>query len=155
MQDQFGNQEIEIRIALPVRMGRHIDRDAGNVSREVRPVIEIEATQEILVRLAVTRVLGNDQPGHHLEHFARPLQRNGRQTLAGNDPLTAGDSQTFKVFRLGTNLDGGQLEYILSRDTPLPQAGANRSISFHVACGKFLPIGPLPDDGSAGPPQGN
>ena len=85
--------------------------------RLFRRLIEIEAAQEILVRLPVTGVLGDDQPGHHFAHFARPLQRNGRQTLPGNDPLAAGHRQAFQIFRLGANLDGGQLGHILSRDT--------------------------------------
>ena len=42
---------------------------------EVGAVIEIEAAQEVLVRLAVAAVLGDDQPRHDLEHFARAQHR--------------------------------------------------------------------------------
>ena len=95
-------------------MGWHIHRDAGNVGRKIRPVIEIEAAQEILVRLTVPGMLGHDQSGHHLEHLAWPLQRHGRQTLAGNDPLAAGGCQAFQIFHLGTNFDRRQHDRLVS-----------------------------------------
>ena len=69
--DQFGNQSVEIVIALTVRVRTQVVRHAIDECGEVGAMVEIESAQEILVRLAVATVLGRDQAGHHLEHFSR------------------------------------------------------------------------------------
>ncbi len=69
--NQFGNQEIQVGVALAVRVGRHVDRHARDPRCEIGAVIEVVAAQEILVRLAVAGMLGNDHAGHGFENFAR------------------------------------------------------------------------------------
>ena len=70
--DQFGDQEVEVGIALAVRMGAHVDRHVVDRNGEIGAVVEIEAAQEILVGLAVAAVLGDDQAGHDFERFGGP-----------------------------------------------------------------------------------
>ncbi len=87
--DQLGQQEVEIGVAVAVRMGRHVDRHAVDPGREVGTVIEIEAAEEVLVGLAVTRMLGHDDAGDVLEHFGRPQWRT-RLEQARVDPSRRG-----------------------------------------------------------------
>jgi hypothetical protein len=96
-------------------MGRHIDRHPCHISCEIRTVVKIETAQEVLVGLAVTRMLGNDQPGHHFQHFARTLERHGGQPLSGYHPLTAGHGQPFQVFDPGPDFDGRQFGRFVRR----------------------------------------
>ena len=76
--DQFRDQEIDVGVALAVRMRGHIDRDAVHARREVGAVVEIEGTQEVLVRLAVAAVLRDDQARNHLERRGRGNAGGGR-----------------------------------------------------------------------------
>ncbi len=73
--DQLGDQEIQIGIALAVRVGAHVDRHAVDRDGEIGAVVEIEAAQEILVGLAVAAVLGDDQAGHDFKRFGGPGKR--------------------------------------------------------------------------------
>jgi hypothetical protein len=67
----------------------HVHRDPVDAGREIRAVVEIEAAQEILVRLAVARVLGHDESGHGLQQFARAHDRS-RLELRARDGALAG-----------------------------------------------------------------
>ena len=58
-----------------MRVGRQVHRHAVDGEREVGAVIEVEPAQEVLVRLAVARVLGDDQPGHGLQELAATEER--------------------------------------------------------------------------------
>ena len=68
--DQFGDHEVEIGIALPVRVRAQIDRHIVERDVDVGAVVEIESAQEILVRLALGAVLDDDQAGHGFEELA-------------------------------------------------------------------------------------
>ena len=61
--DQFGDNEVEVRVALAVRVADHVDGHTFEVRGEVRAVVHVEAAQEILVGLAAARMLGRDLPG--------------------------------------------------------------------------------------------
>ena len=87
-------------------MGRHIDGHAPNIGGKVGAVIEIEPAQEILVGLAVTRMLGNDQAGHHFQRLAGTENRHAGQTLTGDHALTTRCRNPFQILRLGPDLDG-------------------------------------------------
>ena len=54
---------------MTVRVGRQIDRHAGNKCREVGAVVKVETAQEVLIGLAFARVLGDDHAGDELKHF--------------------------------------------------------------------------------------
>ena len=115
--DQLRDQKIEVGITLAVGMAGHIDRDAADVGGEISAVIEIEATQEILVGLAVAGMLGNDQPRHHFQRLTWTQDRHGSQALTGDHPFATGSRDAFEVFRLGTDFDGGQLGHLMRRSS--------------------------------------
>ena len=83
--DQFGNEEVQVRIALAVAMGAHVDRHAVDRDGEIGAVVEVEAAQEILVRFAFAAVLGDDQAGRRFQHFA-----GARGGLCGDTRAGAG-----------------------------------------------------------------
>ena len=71
--DGLGNDEIEVGITLPVRMGAKIDRHAIGEERDIGAVIRIEAAEEVLIRLAGSaRVLHRDEPGDQTQNLGRP-----------------------------------------------------------------------------------
>jgi hypothetical protein len=53
-----------------VRVRRHVDRHPFDARLEVRPVIEVEPADEILIRLSVAGVLRHDEAGDGLEQLA-------------------------------------------------------------------------------------
>ena len=87
---QLGQQEVQVGVALAMAMGGHVDRHAVDAGSEVGAVVEVEAAQEVLVGLAVARVLGDDQAGHELEHFAGAQGRAALQQLAVDHALRGG-----------------------------------------------------------------
>jgi hypothetical protein len=54
-----------------VSVRRHVHGNAVDAGRQVRAVIEIETAQEILIRLAVAAVLGDDQARHDFQQLSR------------------------------------------------------------------------------------
>ena len=56
-------------------MAREIDGNAVDRSGEIGAVIEVEAAQEVLVRLPVAAVLRDDQARHGLEDLAGAIER--------------------------------------------------------------------------------
>jgi hypothetical protein len=87
--DELGQQPVEIGVAVAVRVRRHVDRHAGDEGREVGAVVEVEAAQEVLVRLAVAAVLRDDHAGHELEQLGR-AQRGPALDQLGRDRALAG-----------------------------------------------------------------
>jgi hypothetical protein len=125
--DQLRYQEIEVGIALAVRMRRQVDRNAIDRGGEVRAVVEVEAAQEILVRLAVAAVLGNDQAGHRLEQLRRAQRRAVRQLFRQDETLAGrGDRADQRHSQRG---DGDFLERHAARRL----AGAERAGREHQA----------------------
>jgi hypothetical protein len=51
--DELGDEPVQVAVALAVRVRGHVDGHAVDRGREVGAVVEVEAAQEILVRLAV------------------------------------------------------------------------------------------------------
>ena len=41
--DQFGDQEVGVRITLPVTVRTHVERHSVEPDREIRPMIEVHA----------------------------------------------------------------------------------------------------------------
>jgi len=79
---------------MPVR--GHVHRHAVDARGEVGAVVEleVEAAQEILVRLAVATVLRDDDPGHEFQHLARAL---GRAALQQFTPDGAGRCRVLRA----------------------------------------------------------
>ena len=74
---------------MAVAMRRHVHRHAGDRRGEVSAVIEIEAAQVVLVRLALAAVLTDHDTRHRLEDFAGAHDR-ARVELACRDGALAG-----------------------------------------------------------------
>ncbi len=84
---QFGNHEVDVGVALAVAVRVHVDGNAIDAGCEVSAVVEIEATQEILVRLAVAAVLGYDEARYRLQQFASAQYRTRFELRARDDAL--------------------------------------------------------------------
>ncbi len=56
-------------------MTRKVHGHAVHRESEIGAVIEVESAQEVLIGLAVTRVLSDDQAGHTFEQFAAAKER--------------------------------------------------------------------------------
>ena len=69
--DQFENQKIQVCPTLTMRVTALIDWHAIQCQAEIDTMIEIDAAQKILIGLALTTVLANDQPRYNLENFTR------------------------------------------------------------------------------------
>ena len=66
---KFGQQEVQVRVALAMRIGWLINRHVVNERREIRAVIEVEAADHELIRLALPGMDGHDQTRHRLQHL--------------------------------------------------------------------------------------
>ena len=100
---QLRHQKVQVGIALAVGMGGHVDGQAIHLERQVRAVVQIEPAQEVLIALALTAVLGGDQPGHQFQQFGGPGDRallqlraehiafGGGQRIAGQYLVAAED----------------------------------------------------------------
>ena len=98
--DHFRDDRVQVRITLAVTVSHEIDRLAVHRDREVGAVVEIEAADEILVRLAVARVLGDDDAGHHLEQLAAAEDRPGGEFLLAGLAFRGGGRLADEAFRL-------------------------------------------------------
>jgi len=87
--DQFGNQEIEVHVALAVGMADHVDRHPHDQCREVAAMVEVEAAQEILVGLAITGMLSDHHARYDFHDLGRAEQWSVGQ-LPGRDRSLAG-----------------------------------------------------------------
>src|SRR5687767_11222613 len=67
--DQFRYQEVRVRIAMPMCVCRKIDGDSRYRRRKIRAVIEVEAPQVVLIRLAFAAVLADDHAGNGFQNF--------------------------------------------------------------------------------------
>jgi hypothetical protein len=72
--------------------------------------VEVEAAQEILIRLAVAAVLRRDEAGHDFEHFGRTRQRTVFDLFAGDEACRCGVrlGERIGVHRIG-DMDEGEL----------------------------------------------
>src|SRR5688572_30179499 len=96
-------------------MRGHVHRHAVDAGREIGAVIQVEAAQKVLVRLAAAAVLSDDQPGHYFEQLTGAQHRpqvellRGRNTdrcrsrIAAESLQLAGDDDLLQPTRLGGN----------------------------------------------------
>ena len=69
----FRDDEVQIRIALAMRMGAQVDRHAIGEQGEVRSMVRVEPAQEILVGLArATGMFDRDEARHQTQQVGRP-----------------------------------------------------------------------------------
>ncbi len=88
--DQLRDQEVQIGVALAVRVAAQVERDAVEGGEEVGPVVEVEAAQEVLVRLPGAAVLRDHQARNELQHLARAQDGPVLDQLAGDLPRARG-----------------------------------------------------------------
>ena len=75
----FRNEAVEIEISLAMAVRAQVHLHTVDVGREIRPVIEIEAAQEILVRLAAPGMLGSHHPRNRFQKLGHAKQRTHEQ----------------------------------------------------------------------------
>src|SRR5438876_7375851 len=110
--DQLWDEEVEVRVALPVSVRPEVDRHAVQRGEEVGTVIEVEPAQEVLVGLPGSAVLGDDEARHQFQYLAWSKDGSVLDQLAG-DPagargvgssdrvlVMAGDHDLFAVVRV-------------------------------------------------------
>ena len=61
---------VHVRVALAVRVRGQVQRHIVEEDSDIRAVVEIEAAKKVLVGLAATRVLRDDEAGHCLQNLA-------------------------------------------------------------------------------------
>ena len=104
--DEFWNEKIQIGIALPVPVGRKVERHALETRLKIGAVIEVEAANEILVRLPFARVLGDDHPGHRLEQLALARDRAEAQICRADASLGRAGRDAAQVVDPPHHFDG-------------------------------------------------
>ncbi len=88
--DDLRDEEAEIGIALSVGVGRAIDRHVVDEVGEVGAVIEVVATDKILVGLAFPRMHRDDEAGDTFEELAGSQDRAELDLLRRDCPLARG-----------------------------------------------------------------
>ncbi len=88
--DDLGDQAVEVQIALAMSMRPEIHLNPVDIGGKIRPVIEVEAAQEILIGLAAARVLRGDHTRHGLQQFGGTQQRAHQKVAARYRPFTGG-----------------------------------------------------------------
>ncbi len=86
--DCFRNEEVEIGVALPMGMGRQIDRHVVDERGHVGAVVEIVAAQVILIGLAAVGMLDRDEAGRRFDDLAGTRDRTRVKVRAGDRHLT-------------------------------------------------------------------
>jgi len=104
--DELGDQEVQVHVALAMRMRGQVDRHAGEPGREVGAVVEVEAAQEVLVRLARAAVLRDDHARHVLEHLPGTQQWPIPDQLAGDRALARGIGRPDRILVVAGDLEG-------------------------------------------------
>jgi hypothetical protein len=92
---------------MEVRGRGQVQGHAGERGGEVRPVIEVEPAQVVLVGLALSAVLAGDEPGHRFEHFRGAHDRPRLELPGGDRALARGARHPHEV--LGRILELGDV----------------------------------------------
>ena len=85
--DGLRHQPIEVGVALPVSMGRQVDRHVVDEDRQIRAVIEIVTAQIILIGLAAIGMHDHGEAGHGFENLARSRHRECVELLPSHRHL--------------------------------------------------------------------
>jgi len=71
-------------------MRAEVDRHVVEEEAHVRPVVGVEAAQEVLGRLAAALMLTDHEAGHHAQDVGGPALRTKLEVLAGDNLLGGG-----------------------------------------------------------------
>jgi hypothetical protein len=75
--DHLGEHEVEVGVALSVHVGHVVDQQAPDGKLHVLPVLRVKASQEELVRLALSPVLREVEARRQGEKLRRAAPRHG------------------------------------------------------------------------------
>ena len=106
--DELGDEEVEVGVALTVRVRRHVDRHALEPRLEVGAVVEVEAANEVLVRLAVAGVLRDDEARDRLEQLAFSRQWAKAEVGRADVSLGGGRCDADEIVRTPGNLNDAE-----------------------------------------------
>jgi hypothetical protein len=113
--DQLGDDAVQIHVALTVGIGRHVHRHAVDPGREIRPVIEVETAQKILVGLAGPAVLRRHHARHDFNQFADTQQWPILELVLAHDTLRCRRRNSDEVGFAPQNLDRFQTRRLFRR----------------------------------------
>ncbi len=88
-------------------VGRPVDRHAIDEAGEVRAVVEVEATHQVLVGLALARMDRDHQARHGLVELPNAVDRPQDNFLTGYRPLAGGHCLAQQVLARGGDDDFG------------------------------------------------
>ena len=74
--DRVDRYEVEVEVALAVRVSAQIHGNPVERDGEIGPVVRVEAPEEVLLRLAAARVLGGQDARNRLEELSGALERS-------------------------------------------------------------------------------
>ena len=78
----FGDDEVDVRVALPVDVERDVEGDLADLHLDPRAVVEIEAAQIDVVAEALAVLVIDEEARRRRQHLARLLARRGGERLA-------------------------------------------------------------------------
>ena len=87
---KFRDDDVHVGVTLAMRVRRQVQRHSIQVVCEVSAVVEVEAAQEILVRLSAAGVLGDDHSRHGFHDFPVAQNRAVGQLRRASRPLRGG-----------------------------------------------------------------
>ena len=100
---ELGDEEVEVRVPLPVGVAHFVERDSVDGKRNIRPVRCVETTQEELLRVASPGVLHLEEPRHGFDDVLRAVLRAHVELL-----LAHGGLGRRRLLRLTANQDLGR-----------------------------------------------
>ncbi len=101
--DDLRHQEREVGVALPVGVGRTIDRHVVDEVGEIGSVVEVEAADQVLIGFAFAGMDRDDEAGDAFEQLARPHYRPQRDFLFRDVALASGGSGAEQVCARGSD----------------------------------------------------
>jgi len=84
---KFRNQEVQIRVALAMRMRGLVYRNLVNKRGEIGAVVQVVAAQQKLVGFPLSAVYGDDEARNGLEQLAGTKGGHERQLVIDHDAL--------------------------------------------------------------------
>ena len=102
---QFRNQEVEVGIALTMRVGGFIDRHAIHESGQVRAMVKIVAAQQVLIGLAFAAMARDLQSRHGFQQLAHPKHRCQCQLIVDDNAFAGGAGAAHEPQPFGGYLD--------------------------------------------------
>ena len=121
--NEFGNNPIQVHIALAVGMRGEIDRDTVDKTGEIRAMVEIETAQKVLIGFPSATVLCHDHARHDFQDFSRAEHRPGFELDLADTPLRGRTSNPREIIGAAGNHDRFQDHGEISRERLLGRRG--------------------------------